>query len=121
MYYNTTGITDPKELERLRGQTNKQETYVLKIFLAHPDQGFCASEITDLMLERLQGDLEKMSLLSAIHRGIAVDKSVRRSITNLVRRHLMLIKTSEKRKGTAGKKNYVYKLTDLASFLYSQH
>lgn len=103
-YHNTLNLPNTARYEEI---CNRQELYVYKIFQANP-KGLTASEVVDVVFDAK--NLAAMDFWAAIDKAIDIDKSVRRSISNLCDKHNLLVRTDQKRSGRSGRDNSVYKL-----------
>jgi hypothetical protein len=104
-YHNTTQQQDTGVFEA-KAQT--QEEYVLKLF-KHCPNGLTADEVVEHLIE--VKNLASMNFYDALSRGISIDKSVRRAISNLVTAD-QLGKTTISRVGRSGRLNLVYVVID---------
>lgn len=103
-YHNTLNL---KNTSKEEAQCNRQEAYVYRVFKAN-EQGLTADEVFEIVAEAK--NLADMPFWDAVSKAISMDKSIRRSISNLVDKHYLLVKTDKTRVGRSGKDNSIYRL-----------
>ena len=101
MYYNTTKEVGAV-LHMLKLKTLTQEEKILSIFMLYPNKPLSPDDIQTFLKENGQ-------MFGPI-------TSIRRAITNLTKRNL-LIKTNEKKIGSYGRYNYCWVYEDINEVL----
>ena len=108
-YHNTTGVQG-KELDNLESAANERDQFILKLFIRNPGRGYTAAEIVEHVIDSTP-QLSRIGRRKAMFQAMSIDKSTRRSISNLAYKHGYIEKTDVKRGGHSGRNNHVYVLT----------
>lgn len=110
-YHKPTVDATDQQIRALNLKAEVDDQDVMRVFINHrAGGGLTADEVYLQLLNESLPLLQRMSLVKAIDYGRVLDKNVRRSITNLVRKWGKLEKTNFVRMGSHGRNNHVYQI-----------